>query len=216
MRPLYAFLIGLVVGVLVACAVFLFLPDQILRGMPPKNSNTQTSSETEYQPAIPAYEKAEEFRWVSLSDLATATSSTRYVVDNGVVLAEGNLAISVTGYQSSIEITGADISTFVAAVDGNGYVTLYSKDKNHVYYSGKIVAADPATFDIVAIQHDPTGAIDAIWSKDKDHVYFSYGNHEIIPGADPETFSPAMSTTGFLVGFIDKNHIYDTNNQIIR
>ncbi len=103
------------------------------------------------------------------------------------------------------EIEGVDIPTFSQLVFWNKF---YAKDKNAIYYKGKIIEkADLETFEILrysdyskdknslyfkdkkvsGVDLETFEIIDWDYAKDKDSVYFQ---QKIINKADPVTFEP--------------------------
>lgn len=60
------------------------------------------------------------------------------------------------------------------------------------------------------------GGDDSVWSKDAQHVYYWEGGTTTLTKADASTFVPRYGSTGNLLGFEDKNYIYDYNNTVIQ
>ena len=91
-------------------------------------------------------------------------------------------------------ISGADIRTFTVLYDQSKYFLRgYAKDKNYVYYEGKILKdADVSTF----------GLVDAVYAKDKNYVY-AYGRK--IEDSDGRTFVYFNETNEGE----DKNRVYN-------
>ncbi|MCA9364721.1 MAG: DKNYY domain-containing protein [Candidatus Moranbacteria bacterium] len=77
----------------------------------------------------------------------------------------------------------------------------YAKDKNHVYYRGKVFSgADPGTFELLS----KSG-----FSRDESHVYYS---NKMVSGADPGTFVFFNENSSYTH---DKNFVYyysESNN----
>ena len=102
-------------------------------------------------------------------------------------------------------LSGADPQTFVFIPDMGNDMSLYAKDKNHVYdtYIGTLVeGADPESFVV----------LNSIYAKDKKNVY-SGDPHVIddtgmfpIKGADPSTFVLVKGNPSYDAR--DKNHKY--------
>lgn len=90
-------------------------------------------------------------------------------------------------YAKSLEIVGADISSFSASIDG---LSEYSKDKNYVYFrESRINGAEPTSFTI--IKGGP-------YSKDHKNVYIQLqtrNDYKIskLPNADAGTFELIVS-----------------------
>lgn len=97
---------------------------------------------------------------------------------------------SVHAFWQDVIISEADSATF-EVIDSSRY----AKDKNHVYFSGKVLTNDPSTFETVGIYG---------YAKDTGHVWY-FGM--LVPGADPATFIVTDDGRGK-----DKNHTYDTIN----
>jgi hypothetical protein len=77
-----------------------------------------------------------------------------------------------------MEVEDVDIETFI-----DFKIQAYAKDKNNIYFTGKIIknGCDVTTFEVISHSY----------AKDKNHVYeisSSPGSPEILEGADTETF----------------------------
>ena len=95
-------------------------------------------------------------------------------------------------FNESKKIEEADVNSFEVL----GETESYAKDKNNVYFWGKIIAnADVKTFKIIS--EDING-----YSKDKNNVYIGI---QKIEGADPKTFEKIKDTSYY---FKDKNNLY--------
>jgi len=83
----------------------------------------------------------------------------------------------------------------------------YTKDKNGVYYEdGKIIGADPNTFQVLTTPKLSAGKADHAtysYSKDIKNVYYL---GQIIPNAEPETFIP-IDTGGSYAHYYGKDNV---------
>jgi hypothetical protein len=90
----------------------------------------------------------------------------------------------------------------------------YSKDKNGVYFkTRKIIGADPSTFTVFTVPKlSPGKGAYVIYSyaKDKNAVYYTTEyTTEIVPDADPETFTPVSDRDVYVYNYgKDKNFVY--------
>lgn len=101
-------------------------------------------------------------------------------------------------FNESKKIEEADVNSFEVL----GETESYAKDKNNVYFWGKIIAnADVKTFKIIS--EDING-----YSKDKNNVYIGI---QKIEGADSKTFEKIKDT---LYYFKDKNNLYYRGTKI--
>jgi hypothetical protein len=93
-----------------------------------------------------------------------------------------------------MEVEDVDIETFI-----DFEIQAYAKDKNHIYFIGKIMKneCDVTTFEILSHSY----------ARDKNHVYHissSPSSPSILEGADPETFIAIGKYRGK-----DANHLFE-------
>ena len=97
-------------------------------------------------------------------------------------------------YRQGRVISGADSRTFVL-LDKIGW---YSKNKNKVYYLGRPVLGDPATFE----------SIKGSYGKDKDTIYYQ---GKVVVGADQKTFRTVSNPQ---LDALDKDYMYKEGKKI--
>lgn len=96
------------------------------------------------------------------------------------------------------EYPGVDVATLVGTVDPE-QGGLWMKDKNQVYWRGKVVnGASPTTFEVMADE----------WGRDGNKLYYTY---KYIPTGDPDTLQDIDSEISGAYQK-DKNNIYYTES----
>ena len=111
---------------------------------------------------------------------------------------------SMIGYDPVlVEAKDADFQTFTGGA-------VYGKDKNHVYFLGKVMEkADPATF--VSLKDFVFDGFLGCFAKDKNFVYYQ---NQIIPEADPLTFVVPEDKTYFYTYGKDKNFVFSGTRKV--
>ena len=103
----------------------------------------------------------------------------------------------------------ADANTFAVLIGNDGQAnTQYAKDKNSVFYQGKVIeGADPGSFQILS-GYGVVVADYNSYAKDKNHLYYQGA---IFSGVDPSTFT-RIGSTNFMK---TQNAVYANTDTII-
>jgi hypothetical protein len=109
-------------------------------------------------------------------------------------------------------VISSDVAGFQVAAwqDSSGVTYLsFAKDSAHVFSREKVLKdADPNTFIVFSHYcYKDLLYLCEYYEKDKNHVYDNLGN--LIDYADPNTFTPVLTSVGLPTGYaVDKNHTF--------